>query len=304
MQINPLHKPEPWPLVVIVGPTGSGKSALAMHVAEKLDGEILCADSRTVYRGMDVGTAKPTPADQTRVRHHLLDLVLPGEAFSAATFKELALRAIDDVASRGKLPILVGGTGLYIDAVIFDYSFGKKADPAAREALVKMTTEDLIDLCQNRGIPLPANYHNKRHLVRAVELGGLLKESREIRRNTIVVGITMERATLLQRIRARTALMIQEGVLAEVERMGATYGWESEAMTGNIYRIFKEVVHGTKTLETATEEFVASDMRLAKRQMTWFKRNPHIFWSSDPVELAATIEQFAHEHGFMQDSRV
>ena len=118
------------PLVVIVGPTASGKTALAIHLAEKYNGEIVCADSRTVYKGLDIGTAKPSVSEQQRVRHHLIDVVEPDGTFSVADFKMLAVEAINDIESRGKLPILVGGSGLYIDAVVYDFSFsdGTKRD--------------------------------------------------------------------------------------------------------------------------------------------------------------------------------
>ncbi len=120
-------------LLVIVGETASGKSGLAMEAARKFNGELICADSRTVYKGMNVGTAKPSLQDQAEIPHHLLDVVEPDERFSAGMFKELALKAIDDIAARGKLPILVGGTGLYIDAVILDYQFDHKTKGELRE---------------------------------------------------------------------------------------------------------------------------------------------------------------------------
>src|SRR5688572_21256799 len=164
------------PLIVIAGPTASGKSALAMKVAKKYNGEIICADSRTVYKGMDIGTAKPSAVDRKEVPHHLLDIVQPNQPFTAADFKEQALAAIDDISGRGKLPIMVGGTGLYIDSVIFDYRFGDPADPDKRAQLQDMTLEQLQQMCVMEGIRLPENTKNKRHLVRAVELGGVIDQ--------------------------------------------------------------------------------------------------------------------------------
>ena len=135
------------PLVVIAGPTASGKTALAIELAEKFGGEIICADSRTIYKYMDIGTAKPSAEDRARVPHHGIDLVEPGEDFSAADFKFYALGMIADIRARGKVPFLVGGTGLYIDAVVYDYQFGPKADPVQREILESMTLEQLHDYC-------------------------------------------------------------------------------------------------------------------------------------------------------------
>src|SRR5262245_27832773 len=126
---------EVFPLVVIVGETGSGKSALALELAERFNGEIICADSRTVYKGMDVGTAKPSPEDRQRVRHYGLDVVEPGEGFSAHAFSLLAQAAIHEIAARGKLPILAGGSGLYVDAVLYGFQFRPKPEPALRSSL-------------------------------------------------------------------------------------------------------------------------------------------------------------------------
>jgi tRNA dimethylallyltransferase len=144
------------PLIVIVGPTASGKSALAMQLAERFGGEIICADSRTVYKGMDIGTAKPSAEDQARVPHHGLDLVEPGERFSAVDFKNYATQTIADIRARGKIPFLVGGTGLYVDAVIFDYHFGQ-ADPELRAKLEALSLEELHEYCRNNNIKLPEN---------------------------------------------------------------------------------------------------------------------------------------------------
>ena len=129
------------PLVVIVGPTASGKSALAISLAEKFGGEIICADSRTVYKGMDIGTAKPTVDEQARVPHWGLDLVEPGERFSAAKFKRYAIAKIDEIHSRGNIPFLVGGTGLYIDGILFDYEFGSDFNAELRKKLESLSLD-------------------------------------------------------------------------------------------------------------------------------------------------------------------
>lgn len=284
------------PLVVVVGPTASGKSALAMRIAQAHNGEIIAADSRTVYRGMDIGTAKPTSQDQELVPHHLIDVRDPDEPFSAAEFKELANQAINDVASRGRLPIMVGGTGLYIDAVIFDYHFGPAADQAQRAVLNAMSVEELQDLCRQKNIDLPINNENKRHLVRALELGGLISHKKQLRANTFVVGISTERDILRRRVSERAKEMVTEGVLEEVKRIGQKYAWRGEALKGNIYRIFRGVIEGSKTIDEATEEFIRSDMALAKRQMTWFKRNQFIHWSTNPEELQQQVDTFLRRY--------
>lgn len=268
------------PLVVITGPTASGKSAFAMEIAQKYNGEIVCADSRTVYKGMNIGTAKPSEADRKKVPHHLLDIVEPGQKFTAAQFKHLANNAINDIAQRGRLPLLVGGTGLYVDAVIFDYQFGEPADAKQREELMNQTVEQLQKICKDNNISLPINSKNKRHLVRAIELKGLPQTSRMLRSNTIVVSIATPPDELKLRIRSRAIAMFKAGVVQEAELLGKKYGWESEAMTANIYRFCHEVLTGKIDETEAIERFIKSDKSLVKRQLTWLKRNPYVQWGS------------------------
>jgi tRNA dimethylallyltransferase len=280
-------------LVAIVGPTASGKSALAMKAAQMYGGELICADSRTVYKGMDIGTAKPSVQDQAVVPHHLLDSVRPNEPFTAADFKAAANGVIEAIHNRGRVPILVGGTGLYIDSVLFDFEFGEPADLKRRAELQQMTTEALQDLCRQNNIEIPINDQNKRHLIRAIELGGLPKNNRDVRPNTLVVGISTDREVLRQRAERRAQAMLRAGITDEVQRLANEYGWESEAMTGNIYRIFRGVIEGMKSGQEALKEVVTSDMQLAKRQMTWFRRNPHIVWG-EPDQLLERIGRFLH----------
>lgn len=279
------------PLIVIVGPTASGKSDLGMEVARQYGGEIICADSRTVYKGMDIGTAKPTKADQEEIPHHLLDVVEPSEPFSVAQFKERANRAIADITKRGKLPIMVGGSGLYVDSVIFDYQFGQPADPDQRAQLQQASIEELQQICRDKNIEMPINHMNKRHLIRAIELGGLPKNTPVLRSNTLVVGIAMDKDVLVDRIQHRAKVMAASGIVEETKRLGEKYGWDNEAMTGIIYRIFREVLEGTLSEDEAIEIFARSDDQLVKRQKTWFKRNPHIIWGSRD-ELIERIDSF------------
>lgn len=267
------------PLVAIAGPTASGKTALAIELAVRAGGEIICADSRTIYTGMDIGTAKPTVEERDRVPHWGLDLVEPGQSFSAAEFKAYAVEKIVEIRARGHVPFLVGGTGLYVDAVLYDYQFGPQADPVRRARLEALTLEQLHDYCRKRAIPLPSNLHNKRHVIRAIEQGGINQQRRSTPiENCIVVGIATEREVLRTRIVARAEQLFTNGVVEEAMLLGEKYGWESEAMTGNIYPLVRRYVAGELNLADVKEKFATLDWRLAKRQLTWLKRNPHIQW--------------------------
>ncbi len=267
------------PLIAIVGPTASGKTALAIKLAEKVDGEIIAADSRTIYKGMDVGTAKPTKVEQARIPHHGLDLVEPGEYFTAADFKSYADKKIAEIRSRGKVPFLVGGTGLYVDAVLFDYKFAGKANPTLREELQKLSLRQLHDYCAKNNVSLPKDSKNKRYVIRAIERKSINGQGRSIPiDNCIIVGITTERSQLRTRIAERTEHLFENGVVEEARRLGKKYGWESEAMTANVYPLVKSYLLGSSTLEEIKEKFTTLDWRLAKRQLTWLRRNKYIQW--------------------------
>ena len=279
------------PIVVIVGPTASGKSRLAIDIAEHQNVEIICADSRTVYKGMDIGTAKPSAQDIKKVRHHLLDVVEPNQQFTAADFKKLANEAIVKIWERGNVPIVVGGTGLYIDALLFDYDFGLKADESKRAELSALTLEELWDLCRQKNIELPENYKNKRHVVRAIELGGIIRGKRVLRENTLVVGLSTEKSELVERITQRVDSMFRLGVLQEAEALGRKFGWDCQALTANIYLVCKQVLNGSLDLDQAKQLCIKNDLSLAKRQMTWFKRNNEVHWG-DQNKLRDIIVKF------------
>lgn len=267
------------PLIVIVGPTASGKTALAIELALQYGGEIICADSRTIYKGMDIGTAKPSIYEQRQVVHWGIDLVEPNEKFTAADFKVYAEDRIADIRKRGKVAFLVGGTGLYINSVVFDYKFGNKADEARRRELEGMTLEELHNYCVKNNIKLPENSKNKRYVIRAIEQNGVNNSSnnRPIA-NCFIVGIATDRDDLRTRIELRSEQLFADGVVEEARMLGKKYGWESEAMTGNIYPLLRGYLAGELTLDEARRHFVTLDWRLAKRQMTWFKRNPYVEW--------------------------
>ena len=256
------------PLIVIVGPTASGKTSLAINLAEIYGGEIICADSRTVYKDMDIGTAKPSYEDCQRVPHWGIDLVYPYEYFSAAEFKQYSLKKIEDIRSRNKIPFLVGGTGLYIDAIVFDYKFGNKSDVKKRTLLEKLTIEELSD-----------NYNNKRYVIRCIEQGGINNNRKvEINNNIIVVGISTDRDNLRKRIKDRIEQFFDNNVVEEARILGKIYGWDNRAMSGNIYPILHKYIDNEINIEEAKVEIFYRDWHLAKRQMTWFRRNKNIEW--------------------------
>jgi tRNA dimethylallyltransferase len=252
------------PLIVVAGETASGKSALALDLAERLSGEIICADSRTVYKGMDIGTAKPTSKERAQVLHHGLDVVEPGERFTAADFKQLALQAIEDISSRGKVPIMVGGTGLYVDTVLYDYQFSTPEQAAQRDP------------------------QNPRHLLKTAEPDSRSK----LRDNTLLIGLSVERDILKQRIVSRVQQMIAQGLETEVRQLVDRYGWGSDALKGIGYREWEGYFNGSKSLDETVASIAKDTVDYAKRQRTWFKRNKSIQWiskQSKAVDFATTF---------------
>lgn len=268
------------PLIVIVGPTASGKSALAIELAKQFNGEIICADSRTVYKNMDIGTAKPSLQDQAEVPHWGIDLVEPGDTFTAADFKKYALQKVQQIRERGHVPFIVGGTGLYVDGVIFDYKFGQPK-PELRKILESQSIEELKQYCTINNIILPENENNRRYVIRAIEQENInTKKLSRLIDNTIVVGIATDRDVLRTRIAARANQLFENGMLEEAIKLGKTYGWENEAMTGNIYKLVRQYQAGELTLDELKQKNITADWRLAKRQLTYLKRNPYIHWAS------------------------
>jgi tRNA dimethylallyltransferase len=239
------------PLIVIVGETASGKSALALELGERWNGEIICADSRTVYRGMDIGTAKPNTKEQKRVPHHMIDVVSPNEPFNVVNFQGRTLEIIKDINKMGKLPILVGGTGLYVDSIVFNYGFSKSN-----------TERDPINL---------------RHM----KPGQEVTRSTEPRVNTLVLGLSVPKEELDNRIIERVNLMLKAGLEHEVRSLVDKHGWQAEAMTGVGYHEWQAYFADTQTLAETKQLIIIHTRQYAKRQRAWFKRNNHINWVSD-----------------------
>ncbi len=275
--------------MVIVGPTASGKTALALELARQFGGEIVAGDSRTVYVGADIGTAKPTAEERAIVPHHLIDVATPDAQFTVADFQRLARAAIAGITRRGKLPILVGGSGLYIDAVIYNFSFRSGHNPAGRGQYDGIPVAQLQALLLARGIPLPENSRNPRHLMRSLESNGQAHSRDALRPYTVIVGLDPGREALRQKISGRVTQMAQAGLVDEVRRLAEEYGWDAPALQAPAYRAFRGYVEGALTLAQAEQLFVQNDVRYAKRQQTWFKRNPDIHWISKTAEAVDLI---------------
>ena len=274
-------------LLAIVGTTASGKSQLAMRIAQEFSGEIIAADSRTVYRDLNIGTAKPTVDDQKLVRHHLLDVVRPDQEFNVANYKHLAQSAINDVRKRGKLPILAGGSGLYVNSVLYNYSFsGVIRDKQLRSSLGKLSVGELQDRIKSLGLSLPTNPHNKRYLIRRIETAGNQPTTSKLPINSLIIGLAPSRSVLEERVRSRLQSMLQTGLLDEARHVLKNYPNDIEPLKSNIYRSLVPYFEGCKTLDEASEDFVRLDLKLAKKQLTWFKRNKDIVWFTNSLDEA------------------
>ena len=278
-------------LLILVGETASGKTELAIRLAQQFNGEIICADSWTVRRGADIGTAKPTRAEQAAVPHHLLDVVGPDEDFTAAVFKRLALAAIDDIAGRGKLPIMAGGTGLYVDSVLYDFGFLAAGDRAERAELNDLSVPELLQKIRSLKLATDTvDVRNKRRLIRLIETGGAEPTRQPLRVNTLMIGLKPERDDLRQRIERRVDVMLAAGLEAEVRSLAERFGWDCEALKGIGYAQWRGYFEQRQSLAETRQKIIKDNLELAKRQRTWFKRNKSIRWFSTPVNWPDLVD--------------
>ncbi|HMB15330.1 MAG TPA: tRNA (adenosine(37)-N6)-dimethylallyltransferase MiaA [Pelovirga sp.] len=291
MITDSLHK---IPLLVICGPTGSGKSAMALELAQQIPLEIVCADSRQIYRMMDIGTAKASPAEQTQVLHHMIDLIDPDQEFSVAAYVDLARPLIEQIYQRGKLPCIVGGTGLYIKALLGGLAQLPSADPLLRQRLHQREQEqgkgtlhrELQHLDpQSAAVIHP---HNLIRTVRALEvclLSGRQFSAINADHNFVeedyrvaMLAPDYPRQILYQRIDERTREMLEAGLVDEVKILVERYGCDVKALQTLGYREVLQFLGGGCNAEQLGAEIQLRTRQYAKKQLTWFRKDPDIFW--------------------------
>lgn len=284
------------PLIVILGPTASGKTGYAINLAQRIDGEIICADSRTVYKGMDVGTAKPTKHERETVPHWALDLVEPDQRFTLYDFQQYAYSKIAEIRGRGHVPMLVGGTGLYIDSVIYHYGLTMETefDTTRRGKLEQMSVAELVNHAMSRQIELPKDALNKRRLVRAIEQGGVNKKCTQLDDNTVVIGIETDMNKLSVRSRVRSEQMLADGLIDETKRLLTKYG-AVEPLRRNAYGVVRKYLDGEITdTDELIDKMTTADRHLVKKQLTWWRsarRAGDIVWRTLD-ELDNQLRQF------------
>jgi tRNA dimethylallyltransferase len=295
-------------ILLVVGPTASGKSALALELAQALDGEVVSADSVQVYRGMDIGTAKPTREERERIPHHLLDLVDPDQPFNVARFKELADQAIAEIVARGRTVIVAGGTGLYLKVLLHGIFPAPPVDEELRrryyreaevygtrylyerlnlvdpEAAQRIAPTDLIriiralEVFEQTGIPL--SEHQLAHSFHGKDYEGL------------VLGLAHPRDVLYRRVEERVDQMMRAGFLAEVEGLLARgYGPDLKPMQSLGYKQLTEAILGQVSLEEAVRKTKRESKRYAKRQLTWFRSDRSVEWLKPPVDVPLIVER-------------
>jgi tRNA dimethylallyltransferase len=274
-------------LIAIVGPTASGKTALAVEIARAVGGEVVSCDSRQVYRDLDLGTGKATRAEMRGVPHHLLDVASPSRPYSVAKYKRDALRAIRGILRRGKVPILCGGTGLYADAVVYGQTFpAVPQNPGLRRELAALSTEAMAARLAATDPERAAaiDPRNRHRLERAIEiaeaLGAVPKlPPRTPRFDALWIGVAPEKGELHARIGARLDARLRRGMIAEAKRLRAGgLSWRRFETLGLEYRWLGRFLRGEISRQTMRDSLLAEIRRYAKRQMTWFRRNKKIAW--------------------------
>ena len=315
-------------IIAIIGPTAVGKTALSFKLAERFQTELVSADAYQVYKGMDIGTAKATNDELATYRHHLIDIIEPNEDFSAAAFQEAARTTIEDLHERGKIPILVGGTGLYVQSLLEGYEFkakrhSKEERQAASSRIAALSEEELkAYITEKTGYEPPdwhellSNSHRLVRLVGAIEKGEgaaavMPQKAGGPLYHAFVIGLSLPRQVLYERIEKRIDAMIESGWIDEVQQLlqdGVLP--EAQAMKAIGYKELVLYLDGQLSLEAASELIKKRTRHFAKRQMTWFKRMPYIRWYEKDdfvteVELAsAVIQDIENEWGSKVEQRV
>ena len=296
-------------IIVILGPTASGKSELAVKIALRLrsgqakkykGAEIISADSRQVYKGLDIGSGKITQKEMQGVPHHLLDVANPKNIFTAQDFKKLGQKAINDIVGRRKIPIICGGTGFYIDALL-----GVKEIPEIppdwplRKKLEKKTTEELFRILKKLNSRRTENIDskNRRRLIRAIEISesgdATSSRGRISEYDTLFLGLTHSPEILKKRIEKRVETMLKKGLIKEVKKLRAQgLSWKRISELGFEYKYPALYLQKKISKEEMTESLKTQNWRYAKRQMTWFKRNPNIYWIKSSTEAKKLIKEF------------
>ncbi len=298
-------------IIAIVGPTGIGKSRLALSLAAKFNGEIISADSRQVYRCMDIGTAKPTPSELESVPHHLINIVNPDDDFSLATYQELANKAIADILKRGKLPFLVGGTGLYIKAVLEGWQIPRVSpDKNFRYNIAERVNESSVDdlyqelLLADPDAAAKIDRRNVRRVIRALEVRAKTGQASSRRERKIpppftpfIIGLTAARSSLYQIVDRRVDSMIERGIIQEVEnliQMG--YDFSLPSMSGIGYRQIGQYLKGELTLTAAVQKIKTETHRFIRHQYAWFRLdNEKIHWFDVEQTKDSVIEKTLRE---------
>jgi tRNA dimethylallyltransferase len=288
MQTNNMER-----LIGIIGPTAVGKTNLGIELAKRLDTEIISGDSMLVYHGFDIGTAKPTLEEQAGIVHHLINILEPTEEFNVTKFKQLASQDITRLNQQGKIPILVGGTGLYVKSLVEDYQFNETpGDEAYRmelEELAKVNGKEYVHAMLQKVDPKSAerlHVNDFRRVIRALEVYHIGGENISQEKNmealafdAKIIGLTMERSKLYERINKRVDLMVEAGLVKEVESLlnqGVTP--ECQAMKGIGYKEIVSYLQGEVSLDFAIDTIKKSTRHFAKRQLTWFRKMPYIDW--------------------------
>ncbi len=303
-------------VLVILGPTATGKSHCAIEIAQRFNGEIISGDSMLVYKNMNIGTAKPTAAELAAVPHHLVDILPPEAAFSVVDFKEQAARLITEINARGRLPIIAGGTGLYIKALLEDYAFNSVSASSElrqeleREAEVKGALAlhaRLAQLAPQEAERIHPN--NVRRVIRALESalqGEAVNQytAGESPYDAVVIGLTMERQALYERINRRVDLMLAAGLEQEVRALLAQgVSADCQSMQSIGYRQLVWYIQGGMDYSTAVDKLKQATRNFAKRQITWYKKMPYIHWlqldaEPDYGRAVAAIAKILVESGF------
>lgn len=289
-------------VLVIVGPTASGKTAFGIKCAKKYNGEIISGDSIQIYKGLDIGSAKIKEEEKEGVVHHLIDIKDPKDNYSVKEFQEIARKLIDDISSRGKLPIVVGGTGLYIKALLYDYTFFDEEEKD--DDFKDLSNEDIYNILLKEDPKCLEKIHvnNRKRLVRALNIlkkhGTGISQIKDKQEHKLIydaklIGLTKPREILNEKINLRVDLMFKEGLKEEVDSLlSKGISFSDQSMQGIGYKEFKDYYDGNKTLEEVKETIKTNTRHFAKRQYTWFNNQMDIEWVEDLSTALAALDNF------------